>query len=194
MSFQFGDLQVVEKTFTREAGAVRTQAYNGIKFRRYTTKKGEKEALEAGKVFVPFVEETFYISNAAYALLNLEENALTQTIAPDGSVILLAVTDNDEQGVKPKFMRRSFSKADGTPAKKGKMFSNEFLSEPLVKSGVLDGVVHGNQYLSLQAVDIAGAPAEVKGAYMLVKDVSVSEEADAEETAAEGTTTESRDF
>lgn len=41
---QFGDLEVVEKTFTREGGAVRTQAYNGIKFRRYESEKGKKAA------------------------------------------------------------------------------------------------------------------------------------------------------
>lgn len=188
---QFGELEVVEKTFTREPGAVRTQAYNGLKFRRYASTKGKKEADEAGKPFTPFVEETFYISNAAYAEMNLEVNALTQTIAKDGSVILLVVEDQDATGVPAKFMRRSFSKADGTPAKKGKMFSNEFLSEPLVKGGVLDGEKHGNQYIALQKVDIAGAPEQVKAAYLLVKDNSVNESDDAEETS---TTTDSRDF
>lgn len=189
---QFGDLEVVEKTFTREGGAVRTQTYNGLKFRRYASKKGEKEALEAGKTFAPFIDESFHISNAAYAQLDLENNALTQTITKDGQVILLAVEDQDEKGVKAKFMRRSFSKADNSPSKKGKMFSNEFLSAPLVANGVLDGTAHGNQYIALQAVEIAGLPAEVKGAYLLVKDTTVSAEDDATESAAEAT--DSRDF
>ena len=44
---EFGKLEIVEKTFTREPGAVRGQAYEGIKFRRYESNKGKKAAEEA---------------------------------------------------------------------------------------------------------------------------------------------------
>jgi hypothetical protein len=181
----FGELEVVEKTFTREGGAVRTQAYNGIKFRRYESTKGKKAAEEAGEAFTPFVEEQFVISNKAWEQLGLENYALTQV--KNGNQVMLLVLE-DQDAVKPhaKFMRRSYSKSDNAPQKKGKMFSNEFLAGDLISAGILDSSKHGNQYLALQDVtsQVSGLPSHVKAVYNIIPDTTVSAEADAMETAA----------
>lgn len=181
----FGELEIVEKTFTRESGAVRTQAYNGIKFRRYESTKGKKAAEEEGREFIPFTEEQFVISNKAWEQLGLEENALTQ-VKSGNSVMLLALADQDEVKPHAKFLRRSFSKASNEPQKKGKMFSNEFLSADLVAAGILDGEKHGNQYLALTDVtsQIAGLPSHVKAVYSLSIDSAVDVSADVEESVS----------
>jgi hypothetical protein len=187
---KFGDLEVVEKTFTREGGAVRTQAYTGIKFRRYESEKGKKAAQEEGKEFVPFMEEQFVISNKAWEQLGLEENALLQT-KKGNQVILLSLADSDNVKPAPKFLRRSFAKVDGAPQKKGKMFSNEFLTADLVSAGVIDATKLGNQYIALQDVtsQVADLPSHVKGAYMLV-DESIDAAAAEEEASADANSNE----
>jgi hypothetical protein len=181
----FGELEIVEKTFTRESGAVRTQAYNGIKFRRYESTKGKKAAEEEGREFIPFTEEQFVISNKAWEQLGLESNALTQ-VKSGNNVMLLALEDQDEVKPHAKFMRRSFSKADGTPQKKGKMFSNEFLSGDLVSAGILDATKLGNQYLSLTDVtsQVTGLPSHVKAVFSIGVDSSVDASNDVEESVS----------
>lgn len=183
---QFGDLEVVEKTFTREGGTVRTQAYNGIKFRRYESEKGKKAAEKEGSAFTPFIEEQFVISNKAWETLGLENNALTQ-VKNGNQVMLLVLEDQDEVKPHAKFLRRSFSKADGTPQKKGRMFSNEFLSADLVAAGILKGEELGNQFLALEDItsQVAGLPAHVKAVYNITVDESVSAEDAAVEAAAD---------
>lgn len=178
---EFGKLEIVEKTFTREPGAVRGQAYEGIKFRRYESTKGKKAAEEVGEAWTPFIEEQFVISNKAFAQLNLEENALVQ--AKQGNQVFLLVVD-DQEAVEPaaKFARRSTNK-DGSLAKKGKMFSNEFLMNDLIAVGALNKDGKGNQYLSITDVtkEVAGAPAVVHAIYLLDVDKSVDPTKDDEE-------------
>jgi hypothetical protein len=183
----FGDLEVVEKTFTREGGAVRTQSYNGIKFRRYDSNKGKKDAEAEGKEFVPFVEEQFIISNKAWADLNLETYALTQ--AKGGLLMVL----EDQEEVKPvaKFLRTSITK-EGKPQKKGKMFSNEFLVADLVETGAITATEKRNHYLKLVDVSaqVQGMPDHVKGVYQLVEDDTIS----AQEIAAENEVEDTNSF
>jgi len=180
----FGSLEIVEKTFTREGGAVRVQNFKGIKFRRYESKKGAKDAAEEGKAFTPFVEEQFVVSKAAWDALNLEENALAQVKGG----LLLVLADQDEVKPHAKFLRKSFTKADGVAQKKGKMFFNEFLTADLIESGALKAEVLGNQFLKLEDVtsSVSGLPSHVSGVYKLVVDDSISEEdAKAEDAVVE---------
>jgi hypothetical protein len=180
----FGSLEIVDKTFTREGGAVRTQSYNGIKFRRYESKKGAKDAAEEGKEFTPFIEEQFIVSKAAWEALGLEELALAQ--AKGG--LLLVLADQDEVKPVAKFLRKSFSKKDGVAQKKGKMFFNEFLVSDLIEAGALKADVKGNQFLKLVDVtaEVSGLPSHVSGVYKLVVDDTISEEdAKAEDAGAD---------
>jgi len=182
---EFGKLEIVEKTFTREPGAVRGQAYEGLKFRRYESTKGKKAAEEAGEAWTPFVEEQFIISNKAFAALNLEENALTE--AKNGNnVFLLVVEDQEEVEPAAKFCRRSQTK-DGKLSKKGKMFSNEFLTKHLVENSILDAEKQGNQYLSLTDVskEVTGVPSHVKAVYLIEVDSKVDASSDTEEAVSE---------
>ena len=174
---EFGELKVVERTFTREGGATREQEYNGIKFRRYTSKKGAKAAKEAGETFAPEVEEVFFISNQGWEQLELDRYALTQVLNGK-QVLLLVLEDQDAMKPEAKFCRQYYNKEDGSPQKKGKIFSNEFLSKDLISAGVLDADKHGNQFIALVDVtkDINGAPSHVKKVFNLVVDSSVSEE------------------
>lgn len=185
MQINFGELELVEKTFTREGGAVRTQNYNGIKFRRYQSTKGKKAAEEAGIAFTPFTEEQFVISNKAWEALNLDENALAQ-VKHGSNVLLLVLEDQDQVKPHAKFCRKQINK-DGSASKKGKMFSNEFLAADLVAAGVLNAEGIGNQFIGLEDVtsSIQGMPAHVKGVYKLVPDTSVSEEDAAAEAGAD---------
>lgn len=179
---KFGELKIVEKTFTREPGGVRGQAYDGIKFRRYDSAKGKKAAEEAGEAWEPFVEENFNISNKAWGQMGLEEFALIQAV-DEGKVFILVVEDQDAVEPKAKFCRRSISKK-GELVKKGKMFSNEFLMSALVEVNVLDKEKKGNQYLALTDVtkEIADLPEQVKAVFYLVVDDSVDASQDTEET------------
>lgn len=178
---KFGELKIVEKTFTREPGGVRGQAYDGIKFRRYDSTKGKKAAEDAGEKWEPFIEENFIISNKAWAQMGLEEFALIQAV-DEGKVFLLVAEDQDEVEPKAKFCRRSISKK-GELVKKGKMFSNEFLMSALVEAGVLDKEKKGNQYLALTDVtkEIADRPDQIKAIFYLVVDESVDATQDNEE-------------
>lgn len=194
---KFGELEVVEKTFTREGGAVRVQAFNGIKFRRFESKKGKKAAEEEGKVFVPFKEEQFVISNKAWEQLQLENYALTQ-VKNGNQVMLLVLEDQDTIKPHAKFARRSFSKADGTPAKKGKFFNNEFLTADLVAAGILKGEELGNQYIAIEDVtsQVEGLPEHVKAVWNLTVDTTVDASADTEEgqEQEEAASTNANDF
>lgn len=186
MNLQFGSLKIVEKTFTREQGAVRGQAYDGIKFRRFESNKGKKDAEEQGETFTPIVQEQFVVSNKAFTTMNLDEYALLQAEF-EGKVFLLVVEDQDQVEPAAKFLRASMSK-DGKVLKKGKMFSNSFLSDSLIASGVLSKDSMENQYLSITDVtkEIGAVPAQVKAAYLLDVDASVNADDDTEgqETAA----------
>lgn len=184
---EFGNLEIVEKTFTREGGATREQAYHGVKFRRYESEIGKKtfEAENPGQTFVPHVKEQFIVSNTVFEKFGLEDNALTQ--AKFGvKVFLLVVEDQDAVKPEAKILRRSFNKADKTPLDKGKMFSNDFLSADLIEIGVLDKDQHGNQYLSVKDVsaEVTGLPAHVKAVYEIGKDSTVDASKD-EEAAIE---------
>jgi hypothetical protein len=178
---KFGELKIVEKTFTREPGGVRGQAYDGIKFRRYDSAKGKKAAEEAGETWTPFVEENFIVSNKAWAQMSLEEFALIQAVDED-KVFILVVDDQDQVEPKAKFCRRSVSK-DGKLVKKGKMFSNEFLTSALVEANILDKEKKGNQYLTITDVtkEVADRPDQVRAIFYLVVDESVDATQDTEE-------------
>lgn len=183
---EFGNLTIVEKTFTREPGAVRGQAYDGLKFRRYESNKGKKAAEEEGKAFVPFKEEEFIVSNKVWLALNLEEFALVQA-KKDDKVFILVVEDQAEIEPVAKFCRRSETK-DGSLSKKGRKFNNEFLMNDLISVGVLDKEKLGNQYLALADVtkEITGLPSVVKSVHLVEIDKNVDETADTEETAVNG--------
>lgn len=180
---EFGKLEIVEKTFTREGGAVRTQAYNGIKFRRSESNKGKKAAVEANEDFKPSIQEQFFLSNAAFAKLGILEYALTEAKIGD-KVLLMVLEDKDDLNPPAKFCRQSTNK-DNTLAKKGKMFSNEFLSKDLESIGVLKADQLGNQYLALTDVtaEVSGAPAHIKAIYNVTVDTSVNAEEDDEDAA-----------
>ena len=107
-------------------------------------------------------------------------------------MILLSLADSDNVKPAPKFLRRSFAKVDGAPQKKGKMFSNEFLTADLVSAGVIDATKLGNQYIALQDVtsQVADLPSHVKGAYMLVVDESIDAAAAEEEASADANSNE----
>jgi len=179
---QFGNLNVVEKTFSRKDVAPRGQAYEGIKFRRYDSKKAGEES----------VQEVFVIADKAFEKLNLETLALAQANF-DGKVFLLVVEDQDEVEPIAKFMRRS-KKRDGTLQKKGKMFNNTFLKDALIEAGILDGTTRENQYLSLSNVtaEVAGLPSHVSAVYQIEKDATVNAADDTEDSTS--TTSDERDF
>jgi hypothetical protein len=181
---QFGNLEVVKKTFTREEVEPRGQAYNGIKFRRY---ESESKAN-------PGLKEQFIVSNKAFEELGLKQYALTQANF-DGQVYLLVVEDQDEVEPAARILRQSIKK-DGTPMKKGKMFSNEFITSGLVENGTLDGTTHENQYLALEKQEIGeDFPKVVKAAYRLIKDETVDASADTENnTEEEAAETDNRNF
>jgi hypothetical protein len=172
---EFGNLEIVEKTFTREGSGPRGQAYDGIKFRRYTTNKKGAE----GSII-----ESFVISNELWNKLNLDTYALTQAKA-DGKVLLIVLEDQDEVKPHAKFMRRSYKGTNREPLGKGKTFNNDFLTDDLISIGVLDKETHENQYLALEDVTEvygAGRPAHVKGIYSVVQDTTVDKEQDTEDT------------
>lgn len=175
---EFGNLEIVEKTFTRENVSPRGQAYDGIKFRRFESSKGRKAAEEAGEEFTPQIETQFIISNSAFEKLNLTEYAITEAKI-DGKVLLLVVEDQDEVAPVAKFLRQSYVKKTGEKSKKGKMFSNPIMEEHLTQVGVLSQD-KGNQYLSLTPVELSGAPAVVKAAYEIGVDTSVDASKDDE--------------
>ena len=178
---EFGKLEIVEKTFVRENSSPRGQAYNGIKYRRFESTKGKKEAEEAGEPFTPFIDENFTISNNLWDKLKLDTYALTQANTDD-AVLLLVVEDQDEKAPVAKFLRQS-TKKDGTVQKKGKFFSNVFLSEALVAKGVLKADGLENQYLTIGANlkdSFAGVPDHVQGIYQIVVDTTVNAEEDKE--------------
>jgi hypothetical protein len=120
----FGNISVVEKTFTRTGGVSRKQAYNGIKFRRTASKKGGVEGIDT----------FFVVSNHLFEKLGLATNALTQIALPDGSVGLIVVEDQDKLEPVAKFMRQS-KKTDGTFQKKGKTINNDILRDALIAAG-----------------------------------------------------------
>lgn len=184
---EFGKLEIVEKTFTREAGAVRTQAYNGIKFRRSESNKGKKAAIETGVDFVPSLSEQFFLSNAAFAKLGIIEFALTEAKIGN-QVLLMVLEDKDDLNPPAKFCRQSVNK-DKTLAKKGKMFSNEFLMKDLEAVGVLKAGELGNQYLALTEVtaEISGLPTHIKAVYNVTVDTTVDADSDDEDQAEEET-------
>ena len=180
---EFGSLEIVEKTFTRTAGAVRGQNYTGLKFRRATSNKNEVEA----------IDEKFTFSNEAFEKLNLDNLALTQAKI-NGQVLLLVLEDIEGAVPPAKFVKQSVKK-DGTPQKKGKFFNNDFLVSDLVSVGVLKPEVHGNQYLALTDVtaEITGLPAHIKAVYAISIDTTVDASKDVEE-AEETETAETTQF
>lgn len=172
---EFGNLEVVERTFTRANVSPRGQAFDGIKFRRFESTKGKKAAEKNGIDFTPFIETQFVISDKAYELMGLDENALTEAKS-DGKVLLMVVEDQDKLKPVAKFLRQSY-KEGGAKSKKGKFFSNPIMEEHLTEVGVL-GTEVGNQYLKLTPVEVSGAPSHVKAVYQLEVDSSVDASAD----------------
>lgn len=182
---EFGKLEIVNKTFTRESGKPRGQGYDGIKFRRAETKKANSEG----------IDEKFIISDAAFEKLNLTNLALTQAKI-DGSVLLLVLEDVEGAVPAAKFLRQS-TKKDGSKQKKGKFFSNDFLTADLIETGVLKAEEQGNQYLALNDVtsEVNGLPSHVKAVYQITADTTVDASADEEETEeAEEVEADEKDF
>ena len=179
-NIQFGNIEIVEKTFTRTGGIVRVQQYHGFKYRRALSKrKGDEEDT---------VREIFVVSNTAYNQMNLDTLALTHAKHGD-NVLLLVLEDQDNLKPPAKIMKRKMSK-EGEPLKKGKSFSNEFLSKDLEDIGVLTPGQMGNQYIAIVDVtqSIGGLPEHVKAVFQLIKDetaVDNGEEEDENESENE---------
>lgn len=184
--FDFGTLEIVEKTFVRKPGEKRGQSFDWIKFRRYMSEKGKDKAEKAGEKFEPFVDTQFVLSDKAFEKLNIAEYAFTQAKTANG-VILLVLEDRDDVKPPAKFLRES-TKKDGTASEKGSIFTNTFFEEDLIEKGLLPKEEIGNFFLSL--VDVtetyANRPAHVKGVYNVVVDTTVDAKAEAENDAAEG--------
>jgi hypothetical protein len=164
---QFGNLVLIEKTFTRENTNPRGQDYDGIKFRRGISKKEGKEG---------DIEETFTISDKLFNSLQLSTYALSQANIPEnGGVLLMVVEDQDK--VKPiaKIMRQQKQRADGTTPVKGRIFSNEFVSQGLIDAGILDPKKIGNQFFALENLTekFEDRPEHVKGIFQVVIDETV---------------------
>jgi|NOAtaT_7_FD_contig_41_5704649_length_931_multi_1_in_0_out_0_2 hypothetical protein len=180
----FGNISVVEKTFTRTGGVSRKQAYNGIKFRRTASKKGGVEGIDT----------FFVVSNHLFEKLGLATNALTQIALPDGSVGLIVVEDQDKLEPVAKFMRQS-KKTDGTFQKKGKTINNDILRDALIAAGTLSADAMGSQFLTLESVAASNVPAHVKGVYKIVVDATVNAaEAEAEEGQTESVESDDQNF
>jgi hypothetical protein len=174
----FGKLELVEKTFTREVNNPRGQDYSGIKFRRFVSNKKGKEGQ---------LEETFTISDKLFDDLQLSQYALAQANDHEGKrVLLMVVEDQDEVKPVAKFLRQQVKK-DGSKPAKGKMFSNEFVTEGLINYNVLDEKTQDNQYLALEDVgsEFSDMPSVVKGIFKIVKDESVDASTDQEEEATQ---------
>ncbi len=178
---KFGNLEIVTRTFTREGGATREQAYNGVKFRRYESKIGKKAAELEGKAVDTVTKEEFVISNALFELFNLEENALVQAKFGN-TVYFLVVEDQDVIEPKANIMRRSIAK-DGTKLEKGKKFNNDFLTENLVSVGILNAEQFGNQFLAVADVtaETEELPSVVKAVYSISIDTTVDASKEQEE-------------
>jgi len=180
---QFGNLVLIEKTFTRENTNPRGQDYDGIKFRRGISKKEGKEGE---------IEETFTISDKLFNSLQLSTYALSQANLPDNKGVLLMVVE-DQDKVKPiaKIMRQQKQRADGTTPVKGRIFSNEFVSQGLIDAEILDPKKIGNQFFALENLTekFEDRPEHVKGIFQVVVDetVDTSEEAEGQENT-EGAT------
>lgn len=171
---EFGKLNVVEKTFTREKGVARGQNYSGIKFRRSdSNKKNEEGVVEHS------ISEQFIISDKLWKELNLDTYALAQA---EGG-ILLVLEDKDDVKPAPKFVRQSV-KRDGTKQAKGKMFTNDYLLADLIASGIVKAEEKGNQYLTLTPIEVSGAPEHVKGVYQIAVDSTVEKDEDSAEIIA----------
>lgn len=183
MGIEFGKLEIVNKTFTRENGVNRTQDFNGIKFRRAFSNKGGVEKLS----------EKFIFSEKAFKMLDLDNLALTQ--AKINEQVLLLVMQDIEGAVPPaKFMKSS--KKDGVNQPKGNFINNSFLKNDLISIGVLDKEKFGNQFLALTNVtsEITGLPEHIKFVYAISIDTTVDSTLEAKEEATEeaetsGTTT-----
>ena len=175
---QFGNLVLIEKTFTRENTNPRGQDYDGIKFRRGISKKEGKEG---------DIEETFTISDKLFNSLQLSTYALSQANLPDNKGVLLMVVE-DQDKVKPiaKIMRQQKQRADGTTPVKGRIFSNEFVSQGLIDAGILDPKKIGNQFFALENLTekFEDRPEHVKGIFQVVVDdtVDASEEEEGQES------------
>ncbi len=176
---QFGKLNQVKTMYSREGGATREQSYNGIKFRKALSSKGKKKAEQEGKEFTPFVETTFYVSNALFNKLNLAENGFA-VYDDEKGVYLALVSDTDEDC-------KIFRKARGD--KKTPLFSAPNVEELLTKLGVLS-TAEGNQFLTLTEVQVEELPANVKAVYQVVIDTTVTEE---DKAAEAGVSSETED-
>ena len=163
----FGQLNKVNRTYTREGGAVRTQEYTGLKFRRAITDNAKKKAEAAG--VAPEADAQFYISNALFNKLEIgEKNGLIQFDRPDGTGVMLAVVSETHPDCK-------IFKSNARGAKKSKMFYAPVLTEALTKAGVLNADFLGNQYLQLKPVtDVAEVPDFIVGLYDVVMDTDVA--------------------
>lgn len=169
----FGNLEKVEKTFTRATGSPKGQNWDGIKFRRFLSNKGSKAAREAGEEFQPFVESKFTISEKAFNELNLSENGLIEYRDKNTGKVYLILTDEENA----QFMKGRKSK-DGTPTNKTKDFTNTVMEGHLVDAGIISADEQKSFFLSLNKEDAEGAPSYVKGVYELAVDADGSDDSD----------------
>jgi hypothetical protein len=158
----FQDLQVVEKANTRKSSP-RGQNWRG-RFRQFERTVGGEAKLD----------HLFYISNAVWDELNLEELGLIQ--AKDGDKVYLLTVDNEKAVILKKT-----SKGD-----KNKKFKAEILFNDLVSAGVLSGDVIGDsQFFDVQSVEMPGIPDYVHGVYEVIA-VDAPEEEDGDDTDTDG--------
>jgi hypothetical protein len=173
---EFGNFEIVTKTYNREPGIKRGQGFSGMKHRRFeSTKAGEETE----------IKEEIIFSDKLFAHLKLDQYALLELKTPS-DVLLVVLEDRDDVEPAPKFLRQSVNE-DGSKPKKGKKFTNVILFNDLVEKKLLDADVLGNQYLQLEEVtaSVKNVPAHVKGMYKIVKDDSVDNDEKEESTQEE---------
>jgi hypothetical protein len=172
----FGNLEQVEKTFTRKSGkGERGQNWTGIKHRRFESSKGKKAAIAAGKEFVPFVGTEFTMATSTFKELGLNGTlGLRETKLPDGNIVLLVVEE-----AQAKFMKAKY-RGDERLAKSSK-FNNTVMEADMIEAGLLSEDELVSTYFNLVKQDIEGAPSYVKGGYLLEVSDSVSDDSSDEE-------------
>lgn len=173
----FGKLEKVEKTYSREGLATRKQAYNGIKFRRWNA-KGKDD--EGNPTFV--LKEGFTFSDNLIEKLNLNSNGFVQYL--DGErdnqgklvkatdVYLVLLDDKHEECrilKNPKGETKSMS------------ITASILQKDMIDAGLLDATTLDNQYFTVEETSSTNAPSWVKGVYKIVKDTAVNKAEDTEE-------------
>ncbi len=187
---EFGKLSQVTKTYNKEQGILRGQNFEGIKFRRAESSAGKDKAEKAGDAFEAFLEEKMVFSNKLAEKLGLTTTGFIQFNdgTRDAEGAITKVTDVYFMHVEDTHEECKLLKNTSKGAKKSLSIKAPILFADLIAAGVIDATKVGNQYLTLVPTEVAGSPADVKGWYKVVVDVSVLETEDDEDDAVETVT------